>query len=100
MTPLPVKKEPLPTSDKINLVSRVWLLRVATGWCVKLNHERTVRKDRYCEIARRWWSFGQRIGQSNMDDSRRRFHARGGPNTRPERRGARDAGMQTVVSRH
>jgi hypothetical protein len=42
MTPFSIKKESFSSGDKINLVSRVGLLRVVTNRCVKLDHERTM----------------------------------------------------------
>lgn len=68
MLPVSIEKETFSASDKINLVSRMRLLRVVTFGRVKLNYQRTVRKNWNCEISGRRWTFLQRLGQTDMCD--------------------------------
>lgn len=71
---LAVKEPALPARNEINLVSRMRFLRVVAERSVQLNHERTARKNRHREIARRWRALGQGIGQAYMDGLRGCFH--------------------------
>jgi|SoiMethySBSTD1v2_1073268.scaffolds.fasta_scaffold95930_6 hypothetical protein len=74
MTPLSIEEETRATSDEVNLVSRVRLLRVVTDRRVKLDHERSMRKDGNCKITRWWQAFGEGVSQTDMNYACRWFH--------------------------
>jgi hypothetical protein len=74
MMALAIKEQSLPTSDEVNFVARVGLLGVVTNRGVKLDQERTMRKDRNSKIAGRWWTIGEGLSQTDMDDSCGLFH--------------------------
>ena len=68
MAVLTVSEVTVTTRDKINLVSRVGLLRITTGRRVELHYERTMRKYGHGQISGRRWAFAQRLDQPNMSD--------------------------------
>lgn len=49
--------------NKVNFISRVWLLRVTSNRCIKLNDQRAMRKDGNGKIAGRWWTFFEGVSQ-------------------------------------
>lgn len=69
LTPLAIKEETSPASHEVNLISRMRLLWVMAYRCVEFNHERAMRKYRNCQITGGWRSFGQCLGQADMNNS-------------------------------
>lgn len=69
-----IKKQAPAPRYKVHLVSIMRLLRIVTTGCVKFNRQRTLQKNGDSEIAGRWGTFGQRIRQTNVDDSRGGLH--------------------------